>query len=200
MSQQQTTQLIIQQKDRVKANNFFVNRKGSIEFIGLKNSKPENRKVEVINNNIISIYFEFDDHSVYTNSLVLFDNIEENVKITHLNCKTEIDFVCKLTEDQTVWPRLLKDKNIELYNTKNISTDFYGNMKKSYSEWNNVDKIIEKELADNEPTDDVNNFFKKLFGNADDDTKKAMMKSFIESGGTTLSTNWNEVKNKKISS
>ncbi|KAJ6621727.1 SGS domain-containing protein [Mycena sp. CBHHK59/15] len=40
----------------------------------------------------------------------------------------------------------------------------------------------------------LNSFFQKIFGDADEDTKKAMMKSYQESGGTTLSTNWDEVK------
>ena len=39
----------------------------------------------------------------------------------------------------------------------------------------------------------MNEFFQKLFSDADDDTKRAMMKSYSESGGTTLSTNWDEV-------
>ena len=40
----------------------------------------------------------------------------------------------------------------------------------------------------------VNDFFQKLFADADEDTRRAMMKSYVESGGTTLSTNWEEVK------
>lgn len=43
----------------------------------------------------------------------------------------------------------------------------------------------------------VNTFFQKIFADADDDTRRAMMKSFQESGGTTLSTNWDEVKKSK---
>jgi suppressor of G2 allele of SKP1 len=46
--------------------------------------------------------------------------------------------------------------------------------------------------------DPASGFFKKLFKNADDDTKKAMMKSYQESGGTVLSTNWSEVSKKKV--
>ncbi|KAI5121251.1 hypothetical protein M0805_002296 [Coniferiporia weirii] len=44
----------------------------------------------------------------------------------------------------------------------------------------------------------VNGFFQKLFADADEDTRKAMMKSYQESGGTTLSTNWEEVKKGKV--
>ncbi|RPD82506.1 SGS-domain-containing protein [Lentinus tigrinus ALCF2SS1-7] len=40
----------------------------------------------------------------------------------------------------------------------------------------------------------VNEFFQKLYADADEDTRRAMMKSYSESGGTTLSTNWDEVK------
>jgi len=41
--------------------------------------------------------------------------------------------------------------------------------------------------------DPVNMFFKKLYKDADEDTRRAMMKSYIESNGTALSTNWSEV-------
>lgn len=44
----------------------------------------------------------------------------------------------------------------------------------------------------------VNTFFQKIFGDADDDAKRAMMKSFQESGGTTLSTNWEEVGKSRV--
>ncbi|KAJ8083974.1 Cochaperone protein [Marasmius tenuissimus] len=44
----------------------------------------------------------------------------------------------------------------------------------------------------------VNPFFQKLFADADEDTKRAMLKSYTESGGTTLSTNWDEVKKGKV--
>ncbi|CAD6443277.1 e58c3aac-0ac6-4d39-b73b-3b98f49919ab [Sclerotinia trifoliorum] len=47
---------------------------------------------------------------------------------------------------------------------------------------------------DDESGDPMDAFFKKLYKDADPDTKRAMMKSFQESNGTALSTNWSDVK------
>ncbi|KZT02675.1 SGS-domain-containing protein [Laetiporus sulphureus 93-53] len=44
----------------------------------------------------------------------------------------------------------------------------------------------------------VNDFFQKLYADADEDTRRAMLKSYQESGGTTLSTNWEEVQKSKV--
>ncbi|KAG6868595.1 hypothetical protein C0993_000621 [Termitomyces sp. T159_Od127] len=44
----------------------------------------------------------------------------------------------------------------------------------------------------------LNSFFQKIYGDADEDTKRAMMKSYSESGGTTLSTNWDEVRKARV--
>jgi len=47
---------------------------------------------------------------------------------------------------------------------------------------------------EDEDGDDVNKFFKQLYKGASDDTRRAMVKSYQESGGTALSTNWDEVQ------
>lgn len=54
--------------------------------------------------------------------------------------------------------------------------------------------------TDMEPTGEaaINALFQKIYADASDDTRRAMMKSFIESKGTVLSTNWNEVGEKEI--
>jgi suppressor of G2 allele of SKP1 len=51
---------------------------------------------------------------------------------------------------------------------------------------------------DSDEGDPVNAFFKKLYKDADEDTRRAMMKSYIESNGTALSTNWAEVGKGKV--
>lgn len=49
---------------------------------------------------------------------------------------------------------------------------------------------------DDEGGDPADMFFKQLYRNADPDTRRAMMKSYTESNGTALSTNWEEVSKK----
>ena len=56
----------------------------------------------------------------------------------------------------------------------------------------------EEDEYDGEEGDPVNGFFKTLYKGADDDTKRAMMKSYQESNGTALSTNWGEVGKGKV--
>lgn len=46
--------------------------------------------------------------------------------------------------------------------------------------------------------DPVDAFFKKLYAKSDPDTRRAMVKSFYESQGTALSTNWEEVSKGKV--
>jgi len=44
----------------------------------------------------------------------------------------------------------------------------------------------------------LNALFQKIYGEGGDQVKKAMNKSFVESGGTVLSTNWDEVSKSKV--
>jgi len=51
---------------------------------------------------------------------------------------------------------------------------------------------------DKEDGDEVNGFFKKLYSGASPEVQRAMMKSYTESNGTALSTNWDEVSKGKV--
>lgn len=60
----------------------------------------------------------------------------------------------------------------------------------------NWDKVLQEENVDEKES--VNDFFKHLYKDATDDQRRAMMKSFTESNGTSLSTNWADVKDGKV--
>ncbi|CAM9883728.1 unnamed protein product [Scytosiphon promiscuus] len=65
----------------------------------------------------------------------------------------------------------------------------------STKDWDVVEKEVQKELDAEKPGGEeaLNDLFKSIYGKADEDTRRAMIKSFQTSGGTVLSTNWDEV-------
>merc|ERR1719277_386520 len=71
----------------------------------------------------------------------------------------------------------------------------YPTSNKKKKDWNSIDKEIEADLKNEKPEGDqaLNKLFKEIYDRADDDTRRAMNKSFQTSGGTVLSTNWGEV-------
>lgn len=67
--------------------------------------------------------------------------------------------------------------------------------KKKY-DWNALEKSIEKEKDEGEAA--LNSLFQQIYKDATPETQRAMIKSFTESNGTCLSTNWEEIKKKKV--
>lgn len=64
----------------------------------------------------------------------------------------------------------------------------YPSSAKKAVDWSNFNvKDDEEESVD---------FFAKLYKDVDEDTRRAMMKSYVESNGTVLTTNWDEAKSK----
>ncbi|KAM7537095.1 hypothetical protein Aperf_G00000070966 [Anoplocephala perfoliata] len=67
-------------------------------------------------------------------------------------------------------------------------------VEKSSRDWD----AVAKEADEIQEGDPLNNLFQKIFSEANDDTRRAMIKSFTESNGTVLSTNWEEVGKGKV--
>lgn len=68
----------------------------------------------------------------------------------------------------------------------------------SNKDWNSIERDLKKQEATEKPEGDeaLNKLFKNIYADANDDTRRAMIKSYQTSGGTVLSTNWNEVSQK----
>ena len=65
--------------------------------------------------------------------------------------------------------------------------------------WDGIEKEVEEELGEKTlGGDGPNRMFQQLYEGATDDQKRAMNKSFFESGGTCLNMNWEEVKKGKV--
>jgi len=69
---------------------------------------------------------------------------------------------------------------------------------KPYASGKDWDSLAKEFDEDEKPEGDeaLNKLFKDIYAKADPDTRRAMMKSFQTSGGTVLSTNWEEVAEK----
>lgn len=62
----------------------------------------------------------------------------------------------------------------------------------------NWDAIVDEFEKEEEKDPNMTDLFKKIYESGNEEVRRAMNKSFQESAGTVLSTNWDNVANKKI--
>ncbi|KAM7467763.1 hypothetical protein LguiB_015325 [Lonicera macranthoides] len=76
----------------------------------------------------------------------------------------------------------------------------YPSSKPRTVDWDKLEAEVKKEEKEEKLDGDaaLNKFFRDIYQDADEDTRRAMRKSFIESNGTVLSTNWKEVGSKVV--
>jgi len=74
--------------------------------------------------------------------------------------------------------------------TENIK-HVYPSSSKKKKNWDQVVAQVEEEKLEGEQA--LNKVFQDIYGKGSEEQRRAMIKSFVESGGTVLSTNWDEV-------
>lgn len=68
---------------------------------------------------------------------------------------------------------------------------------RSAKDWDAIAAALDEDSDEEENApkgdDALNKLFREIYSKADEDTRRAMNKSFVESSGTCLSTNWSEI-------
>lgn len=111
---------------------------------------------------------------------------------------TKLEITLK-KKDANKWPELEKQavEGVTDNQDKDKKVDpselVYPTSSKKKINWNNF-KIDD----DDKEEGNENDFFRKIFKDVDEDSRRAMMKSYVQSNGTVLTTSWDEAKDKEF--
>ncbi|KAK8679868.1 hypothetical protein V6N13_108831 [Hibiscus sabdariffa] len=129
--------------------------------------------------------------------------IPDKCRYDVLSTKIEI----RLAKAEPVhWTSLEFSREVSVAQRVNVSSvsakqrPVYPSSKPKPVDWDKIEAQVKKEEKDEKLDGDaaLNKFFRDIYQDADEDTRRAMQKSFVESNGTVLSTNWKEVGAKKV--
>jgi len=127
----------------------------------------------------------------YQLDLELFEPIEPSgCKIEISKVKVELHLAKK--SSGSLWRNLERQAEVLTVTSDQPS---YPTSNKQKRDWSQIDRTMDEELKNDKAGGDeaLNKLFRDIYDRADDETRRAMNKSFQTSGGTVLSTNWGEV-------
>merc|ERR1711970_122027 len=105
---------------------------------------------------------------------------------------SKIEFKLKKATEGLRWELLEIEAAVETVSKPHNTT----------KDWDKIGKEAEeefkKDVEEGGGEAALQQMFKNIYANANAETQRAMMKSFQESNGTVLSTNWNEVGKEKV--
>jgi len=173
----------------------------------IKNLKREDISVEYSPKSL-SLTVNLGSGSDYSLELDLAHSVKPEECLTRvLTTKLEL----KLKKEEGIrWSSLETDNESHFVNTlpqksipsqeKDDIVHKYPSSSNKYKDWDRLAKEVQEEEKKEEDSGDaaLNKLFKQIYSDGSDEVKRAMNKSFQESGGTVLSTNWKDVKKDKV--
>ncbi|KAK6155630.1 hypothetical protein DH2020_009878 [Rehmannia glutinosa] len=163
---------------------------------------PANSVVVDFGEQILSVTIELPGEEAYHFQPRLFGKIiPAKCRYDVMSTKIEIRLA---KADAIHWTSLEFSKDVAVVQKSIVSS---GNQKPAYPsskpkrvDWDKLEAQVKKEEKEEKLDGDaaLNKFLSDIYRDADEDTRRAMSKSFVESNGTVLSTNWKEVGHKKV--
>lgn len=165
-------------------------------------AKDTNQETAVISMSDNSLSVDLPDHDNFSIRLDLFSTI--NVKASSFSItKAKVEIKLAKAIPHVSWPLLERPNNPSVASSPTVPIAVPQKLPSAYAsktpdKWNKIEKEAEKELEKEKPKGDeaFMELMKKIYKDADEDTRRAMNKSYQTSGGTVLSTNWGEVRAK----
>ncbi|XP_052185868.1 protein SGT1 homolog [Diospyros lotus] len=181
-------------------HEFYQKPEEVVVTIFAKGVLPENVSVDY-GEQILSVTIDVPGQDTYNFQPRLFGKIiPEKCTFVVLSTKIEI----RLAKAEAIqWTSLEFNKENALVQRVNISSvtqrPAYPSSKPT-RDWDKMEAQMKKEEKEEKLDGDaaLNKFFRDIYQDADEDTRRAMKKSFVESNGTVLSTNWKEVGSKVV--
>ncbi|MQM07545.1 hypothetical protein Taro_040389 [Colocasia esculenta] len=150
---------------------------------------------------VLSVSIEVSGEESYHFQPRLFGKIiPDKCRYTVLSSKIEIRLA---KADAITWTSLEFSKNKvvpQKINVSSVSGRPTYPSSKSKVDWDKLEAEVKKQEKDEKLEGDaaLNKLFCDIYRDADEDARRAMRKSFVESNGTVLSTNWKEVGAKEV--
>ena len=151
---------------------------------------------------ILSVTIDVPGQDAYHYQPRLFGKIiPNNCRVEVLSTKIEI----RLAKAEAInWTSLEYGKNTlpPIINRPIVQSEraSYPSPKPRTKDWDKLEAQVKKEEKEEKLDGDaaLSKLFRDIYQNADEDMRRAMSKSFLESNGTVLSTDWKEVGSKKV--
>lgn len=149
----------------------------------------------------VTVTIGLDSGSDFVLDLDLFDAIvveKSSFKVKSTKVEVRLE-----KQSPFQWPALCREGEavVALPSAAGNAPAIISSTAKAYSsnrDWNAIEQDLKKQEEDEklEGEDALNKLFRDIYSKANEDTRRAMNKSFQTSGGTVLSTNWGDVSDK----